>query len=57
MKIKKKIRRDKAITTKVTDEQNTKLEKLAEKHGIAKSALIFAMIEDAYKRDTRNKTF
>ena len=57
MKIEKKVARNKPISTKVTEEQNAKLEKLAEKHGVKKSALLFALIEDAYKRETRNKTF
>ena len=57
MKIDKKAPKSKAISTKITADQHEKLEKLAEKHEITKSALVAHLIEVGYKSVTRNKTF
>ena len=57
MKITKKIVKSKAVSTKITEDQNKKLEALAEKHGVTKSALIADLLENGYKALTRNKTF
>ncbi len=57
MQIAKKQKKDTAVSTKITAEQNEKLVKLAQKHGVTKSALIAQLLEDGYKTATRNKTF
>ena len=57
MKIEKRKPKSVSVATKLTEEQNAKLVKLAEKHEITKSALIAHLIELGYKAVTRNKTF
>lgn len=57
MKMVKKIAKDTAVSTKLTADQNEKLVKLAAKNDITKSALIAHLIEEGYKKATRNKTF
>lgn len=57
MKITKKEVKSKAVSTKLTEDQNAKLEKLAEKNRVTKSALVAHLIEEGYKMATRNKTF
>ena len=54
-KLKTKAPKTKAISTKITDEQNEKLEKLAEKYGITKSNLIFQLIEEGYGSFVKTK--
>lgn len=55
--IEKKIAKSKTITSKITEEQNEKLEKLADKFNITKSNLIGQLLEIGYKTQTKNKTF
>ena len=50
-------KKTKMIGSKITESQNEKLEKLAEKHGITKSNLISQLLEEGYKSITKNKTF
>jgi len=57
MKIVKKIAKNKAISTKITDTQDEKLVRLALKYGITKSNLINQLIEAGYKEITKSKTF
>lgn len=57
MKITKKVSKTKAVSTKLTEEQNVKLEALAKKHDMTKSALVAELLEIGYKSTTRNKTF
>jgi len=49
--------KNKSVSTKITEKQNEKLEKLAQKEGITKSKLINHLIEVGYKDFTKNKTF
>jgi len=55
--IEKKESKTKNISSKITNSQNEKLEKLAEKYGITKSNLISQLLEEGYKKITKNKTF
>ena len=56
-KIQKKQKKDKVVSTKITQEQEEKLIKLAKKYDITKSNLINQLIESGYKYITKNKTF
>jgi len=53
----KKTVKSKAVSTKLTAEQDEKLVKLAKKHDITKSALVAHLLEVGYKSVTKNKTF
>ena len=55
--IEKKQSKTKNISSKITDNQNEKLEKLALKYGITKSNLVNQLLEEGYKSITKNKTF
>jgi len=55
--IEKKQSKTKNISSKITDSQNEKLDKLAEKHGITKSNLISQLLAEGFKSITKNKTF
>ena len=52
--IEKKEKKTKSISSKITDLQNEKLEKLAEKYGVTKSNLIAQLLEIGYKDITKN---
>jgi len=53
----KKKTRDIAVSTKVTKEQNAKLESLAKKYDVKKGAVLYKIIELGYKELSKNKTF
>ena len=53
----KKTVRDKAVSTKLTTEQNEKLVALAKKSGITKGNLMAQLIKIGYKEVTKHKTF
>jgi len=55
--IEKKEKKTKSISSKITEMQNDKLEKLALKSGVTKSNLISQLLEIGYKSITKNKTF
>ncbi len=55
MKIEKKVVKSKAISTKISEEQNKKLEKLAEEKGVTKSNLISQLIAIGFEKATRRK--
>jgi len=55
--LEKKESKTKNVSSKITESQNEKLEKLAKKNGITKSNLISQLLENGYKNITKNKTF
>lgn len=55
--IQKKEPKTQAVSTKLTDSQNEKIVKLAQKHGITKSNLISQLLEIGFKEVSKNKTF
>jgi len=57
MIIEKKVAKNKTIACKITDEQNDKLIKLAEKLEITKSSLTAQLIAHGYKELTKHKVF
>jgi len=57
MKVQKKEKRDKTVTTKITSNQDEKLVELAEKLGMTKSSLVSELIKIGYISHTRKKTF
>lgn len=57
MTIIKKDPKKKTVCSKITDSQDEKLIRLAEKHGITKSNLLSQLIEIGFKEASGNKTF
>ena len=55
--IEKREKKTKSISSKITELQNDKLEKLALKSGVTKSNLISQLLDIGYKSITKNKTF
>jgi len=55
--IEKKEKKSKSISSKITELQNEKLEKLAFKSGVTKSNLISQLLEIGYKNITKHKAF
>ncbi len=55
--IKKRIVKSKSISTKVTDEQNQKLELLAEQKGVTKSSLIAQLLAIGFVQASKYKSF
>ena len=55
--IEKRVKRDKIVSTKITNEQLTKIDKLALRYGITRSNLISQLIENGYKNVTKLKNF
>jgi predicted DNA-binding protein len=53
MKIEKKEVKSKAVSTKVTELKNQKLETLAKKKGVTKSSLIEQLISIGYEQVTK----
>ncbi len=49
MKIEKKVVKSKAVSTKVSELQNQKIETLAKKKGVTKSSLISQLLGIGYK--------
>ena len=54
-KLEKKTPKSKAISTKITEEQNEKLENMAKKSGITKSNLIFQLISIGFGEVSKSK--
>lgn len=57
MKLDKKEAKTKPISSKITENQNEKLEALAEKEGITKSSLISQLLGIGYMTYTKRKAF
>ena len=55
--LEKKESKIKNVSSKITNSQDEKLIKLAEKYDISKSNLISQLLEIGYKNITKNKTF
>ena len=55
--IEKKLSKNKSISSKITEIQNSKLKALATKSGVTKSNLIAQLLEIGYKSATKNKVF
>ncbi len=56
-KIEKRIVKSKAVSTKVTEEQNEKLELLAQQKGVTKSSLISQLLAIGFVQASKYKSF
>ncbi len=55
--IKKRIVKSKAVSTKVTEDQNEKLELLAKQKGVTKSSLIAQLLAIGFVQASKYKSF
>lgn len=56
-KIEKRVVKSRAVSTKVTEEQNEKLEELAKQKGVTKSHLISQLLAIGFVQATKFKSF